>query len=62
MIIHNFEQHSPEWHEVRKGKFTCSTISDLFMDKKTQDYNDATNKVVYQRLTGDSPESLSTNI
>lgn len=58
MIIHNFEQHSPEWHEVRRGKFTCSTLSDLFMGEKTKGYNDAINKVVFERLTGEIPESF----
>lgn len=56
MIIHDIEQNSPEWYEVRRGKFTCSTLSDLFMDKKTKGYNEAINKVVFERLTGEIPE------
>ena len=59
MIIHDIEQNSPEWYEVRKGKFTCSTLSDLFMDKKTKGYNEAINKVVFERLTGELPESFT---
>lgn len=58
MTIHGFEQHSPEWYEIRRGKFTCSTLADLFMDKKTKGYNEAINKVVFERLTGDIPESF----
>lgn len=57
MKIHFFEQNSLEWHEIRRGKFTCSTLSDLFMDKKTKGYNEAINKVVFERLTGETPES-----
>lgn len=57
MIIHEIEQNSPEWYEIRRGKFTCSTLSDLFMDKKTKGYNEAINKVVFERLTGEMPES-----
>ncbi len=59
MRIYNFLQHSPEWYEARRGKFTCSTLSDLFMDKKTKGYNDAINKVVFERLTGEIPESFT---
>jgi putative phage-type endonuclease len=58
MIIHNFAQHTEEWYNIRKGKFTCSTLSDLFMDKKTKGYNEAINKVVFERLTGEIPESF----
>ena len=58
MKIHTFEQHSPEWHAVRLGKFTCSTLSDLFMTPSTKGYNDAINKVVFERLTGEAPESF----
>lgn len=59
MIIHDIEQNSPEWYQVRRGKFTCSTLSDLFMDKKTKGYNEAINKVVFERLTGEIPESFT---
>jgi len=61
MIIHDIEQGSPEWYEVRRGKFTCSTLSDLFMDKKTKGYNGAINRVVFERLTGEIPENYESN-
>lgn len=57
-IYKDIEQNSLEWFEIRKGKFTCSTLSDLFMDKKTKGYNEAINKVVFERLTGEIPESF----
>jgi len=59
MIIHQLEQGAPEWNEVRLGKFTASTFGKLFMAKSTKGYNDLINQVVYERITGESPESYS---
>lgn len=56
MIIYNCTQHSSEWFAVKRGKFSCSTLSDLLMGEKTKGYNDAINKVVFERLTGITPE------
>lgn len=30
MIIHNFEQDSPEWHEMRAGKITGTRLGEIF--------------------------------
>ena len=58
MIYHaEITQGTPEWNEIRRGRFTASTISKLFMGKSTQGYNDAIYKIVQERLTGKSPES-----
>lgn len=58
MIIYdNIEQGSLEWIALRCGKFTASTFSDLFMGKTTKGYNEAINKIVFERLTGEVPES-----
>jgi len=58
MIIYDkIIQGSPEWLDVKRGKFSCSTLSDLFMAKSTKGYNDAINKIVFERLTGETPES-----
>ena len=59
MIIHELEQGTPEWHKVRCGKFTASNIHKLFMGKSTKGYNDYLNQIVYERLTGEQPESFS---
>ncbi len=61
MIIHKFEQHSEDWYNIRKGKFTCSTLADLFMGEKTKGYNDAINKIVFERLTGEIPDVYVNN-
>ena len=57
MIYHEIEQNEEEWLELRKGKFTASSFSDLFMAKTTAGYKKAIRKVVYERITGESPET-----
>jgi putative phage-type endonuclease len=52
-------QNSEEWLELRKGKFTASTFKNLFLSKTTAGYNNEIYRVVYERLTGESPESFS---
>lgn len=59
MIYHDIDQNSEEWLELRRGKFTASTASDLFMDKKTAGYRNAIIKVAYEIVTGESEESYS---
>jgi hypothetical protein len=59
MIIHDAIQGTPEWDAVRLGKFTASRFSDLFMDQKTKGYQGLINQVVFERLTGEKPESFS---
>lgn len=60
MIIYNdIIQGTPEWFALRCGKFTASTFSDLFMAKSTKGYNEAINRVVFERITGEVPESYS---
>ena len=58
MIIHEVEQGTVEWFDARKGKFTASTFSDLFMAKSTKGWNNLVNQVVFERLTGAVPESF----
>ena len=60
MIIYDkVEQGTDEWLKLRMGKFTASVFPKLFMKKDTQGYQDAINKVVFERLTGELPESFS---
>ena len=58
MKWHDVEQNSEEWQELRKNKFTASMFADLFMKKETAGYKKAIRKVVFERLTGESPESF----
>lgn len=62
MIIHNCEQGTPEWLNIRAGKFTASTFSDLFAKETTQAYQNAINDVVYGKLTGEPVESYTNDI
>jgi putative phage-type endonuclease len=52
-------QGSPEWLALRCGKFTSSTFGDLFMKESTKGYQEAINKVVFERISGESPETYS---
>jgi len=58
MIFHDVEQNSEEWDALRLGKFTASIFSNLFATKTTAQYKKAIRKVVFERLTGKSPESF----
>ena len=58
MRIYDFEQRSEEWFQVRLGKFTASKAADLLMKETTAGYNNLINQIVYERLTGKSPESF----
>ena len=59
MIYHNIEQGTPEWFEIRRGKFTASVFSNLFMNETTAGYQNTIYQVVYERLTNEIPESFS---
>lgn len=57
-IIHNIEQGTPEWKQLRCGLFTCSNLKDLFMGKSTKGYSDAITKIAYEKMTGElTPET-----
>ncbi len=53
--FHDVQQNTPEWLELRRGKFTASAISDLFMGKTTAGYNKAIFKCAFERMTGEIP-------
>ena len=52
MIIHTMEQRSPEWYEIKLGKYSGSMFTKLLMGKSTAGYNDAIDNIVYERITG----------
>ena len=52
-------QNEEEWLALRQGKFTASSFADLFATKTTAQYKKAIRKVVFERLTGESPESFN---
>ena len=55
-MIYNFEQRTPEWYEIRLGKFTASTANDLFMKPDTLTYKKLIYRKAYERVIGKSPE------
>ena len=57
--FHDVEQGTEEWLEMRRGRFTASTFADLFMKDTTAGFEKAIYKPVYERLTGESPESFT---
>lgn len=59
MIYHNIEQNTPEWEQLRLGRFTASSFKDLFMKETTQTYQDAIFRVAFERLTQESPENYT---
>lgn len=54
--FYDIDQNSEDWDSLRLGKFTASSFSDLFMDKKTKGYQNAIIKVAYEIITGESEE------
>ena len=61
MRFYNVEQNSEDWDNLRKEKFTCSTFDNLFMAKNTAGYRNTIYQVVFERLTGETPESFKGN-
>ena len=58
-IYEDIIQGTPEWDALRRGKFTASTFGYLFMAKTTKGYQEAINRVVFERIAGESPETYS---
>jgi putative phage-type endonuclease len=60
-IFHDTQQNSEEWFNLRLGRFTASTFKDLFLSKTTKGFEKAIYQTVYERLTGESPESFTSD-
>lgn len=56
-MIHEIEQRSTEWHQLRLGKFTASGFYKLFSKKDSSTYKNYINDIVIERLTGQPVES-----
>lgn len=50
-------QNTEEWFDLKVGKFSASTCADLLMDKKTKGYTGLIDKIVEERITGQTSES-----
>ncbi len=58
-VFHDIIQNSELWYQLRLGRFTASTFKDLFMGKTTTGYQKAIYKPVFEKLTGEKPESFT---
>jgi putative phage-type endonuclease len=56
MIIHEIEQRSNAWYDIRLGRFTGSRIGSLLSAKSTAKYQDAIFDVVSEMITQDFDE------
>lgn len=53
------QQGTDEWHKVKVGKFSGSSFADLMQKVTTKGFNDIINQIVYEKMTGEVPESFS---
>ena len=56
MIIHDVEQGSPEWLDLKRGKFSGSRFKKLFMGKTTKGYNELITEIAIEIITGKTAE------
>lgn len=61
MKIHNIEQGTDQWLQLRLGKFTASTFKNLFMKPTTATYKKEIYRVAFERLAGKTPEETYVN-
>jgi hypothetical protein len=59
MKFYDIDQNSPEWDELRLGKFTASTFGDLFCKPDSATYQNEIIRVAYEKVTGESEERYS---
>lgn len=61
IIFHDVVQNSDGWFNLRLGKFTASKCKDLLSSKSTAAYSNLINQIVFERLTGERPESFKSD-
>jgi putative phage-type endonuclease len=59
MIIHEIEQHSEAWHQVRCGKVTGTRFKALVAGESTQTYKDLITDIACEIITGKAEETYS---
>lgn len=57
MIIHKIEQGTPDWLQLRAGKFTGSKFYTLMGKKSNKGYYDELYRVAYEKMTGNVAEN-----
>ncbi|MBU2018011.1 MAG: YqaJ viral recombinase family protein [Bacteroidetes bacterium] len=56
---YDIEQNTDEWFQVKLGHFGASTAAELLMKSSTAGYNNLINRIVFERIVGNRPESFS---
>jgi len=59
MIIHNIEQRSEAWHQVRCGRVTGTRFKNLVSKETTDSYKDLLTNIACEIITGKQEESYS---
>jgi hypothetical protein len=52
-IHYDMIQRTPEWDQIRCGKFTATSVVNLFMGSGTKGYQDTIRRIAYERVTGE---------
>jgi exodeoxyribonuclease (lambda-induced) len=55
----DIEQGTPEWHEIKYGKFSASVADNLLMGENTAGYNSLISRIVEERFTGRKTDGKS---
>jgi putative phage-type endonuclease len=59
MIIHNIEQQSEAWHEIRCGRVTGTRFKALVAKETTDTYKDLLTNIACEIITGKTDETYS---
>jgi len=57
MIYKDIEQSSEAWYAVRAGRFTGTSVKNLFMSESTKGYQETIAEILAEAITGEVPES-----
>ena len=62
MILHEIDQHSEAWHQIRCGRITGTRFASLMMGESTKGYKDLVTNIACEIITGKAEESYSNAI
>lgn len=56
---YDIEQNTPQWFDIKRGRFGASTAAELLMTPGTKGYQKLINRIVFERITGETAETYS---
>lgn len=62
MILHNIEQHSEAWHDIRTGRVTGTRFKNLMSKESTASYQDLITDIACEIITGRAEETYTNAI